>query len=414
MAARLLIFGGTSEARELLRHSLPVLYSAATEYGSELAEEAPGVETITGRLDCDSMTSLIKERSVACIIDATHPYATEVTRNIRKAAENCAVPLIRVLRKETPLFGDVVKVSSCEEAAAMLNSLSGNVLLTVGSKELEAFTSVENYQKRIYPRVLPSSAVIAACEKLGFNPGQIIALQGPFSAAMNSEMIAISHASVMVTKDGGCAGGMREKLSAAQKAGLKVIVVGRPQDEGCSVEEALLWARRQLGIKRPPLFPLLTDIEGRRALVAGGGPVAFRRASTLKKCGADVTVVAPEFCELFNTTDFKMVKKEYESSDLEGIFLASAVTNDRNVNKKIAADAKERAIFVSVADNPAEASFCFPSLVTEGEVAVSVSAGALSPKLTKKIADRLRETLPLLVEECRAEIDNTDKGESGR
>ena len=66
MAARLLIFGGTSEARELLRHSLPVLYSAATEYGSELAEEAPGVETITGRLDCDSMTSLIKERSVAC------------------------------------------------------------------------------------------------------------------------------------------------------------------------------------------------------------------------------------------------------------------------------------------------------------------------------------------------------------
>ena len=73
MAARLLVFGGTSEARELLRHSLPILYSAATEYGSELAEEAPGAETITGRLDCEAMTSLIRERDVACINDATHP-----------------------------------------------------------------------------------------------------------------------------------------------------------------------------------------------------------------------------------------------------------------------------------------------------------------------------------------------------
>lgn len=406
-----LIFGGTSEARELLGYSLPALYSAATEYGAELASESAGAEIITGRLDVCGIKKVIAEKNVSCIIDATHPYAAEVTKNIKQAAEETGTPLMRVLRGATELFGSTKSVESCADAARLIEETEGNVLLTIGSKELHRFTSVSGCQKRIYARVLPSSSVIAECEALGFDAGHIIAMQGPFSTAMNEEMLNMTKASVLVTKDGGDAGGMKEKLEAAQKYGVQVIVIGRPKDEGHSVHEAVLWARRILNASRPPLFPLWTDIEGQRALVAGGGHIAFRRALTLKKCGAKVTVVSPELSEDFENESFGIIKRKYRSSDLDGIFIAVAATNNRNVNKQIGTDAINRNIPVSVADAAGEGSYFFPSLVTESETAISVSAGALSPKFTKKLTDKLREALPKWAKECRGAEENEHKGE---
>ncbi len=406
-----LIFGGTSEARELLNYSLPVLYSAATEYGAELASEAAGAEIMTGRLDSCAIKRVIAEKNVACIIDATHPYAVEVTQNIKKAANETGTPLMRVLRKETELFGDTERVGSCAEAASLIDTTEGNVLLTVGSKELHCFTLVNNYRERLYARVLPTSSVIAECEALGFSAGHIIAMQGPFSEAMNEEMISMTRASLIVTKDGGDAGGMKEKLKAAQKSAVRVIVIGRPKDDGHSVKEAVLWARRILNSGRPPLFPMWTDLEGRRALVAGGGQIALRRALTLKKCGANVTVVSPMLSEGFAAEAFDIAERKYESSDLDGIFIAVAATNDREANRQIGIDAGKRNIPVSVADAAGESTYFFPALITENETAVSVSAGALSPALAKKLADKLREFLPKWTKECGRAEEQGDEGE---
>ena len=409
MTGKLLLFGGTTEARKLLEHGLPAIYSVVTDYGAKQADGECGAEVVTGRMDRDAIVKFIKERGVTCAIDATHPYAVEATANIKSACEITGTPLMRVLRESTPLSGDIIKVSSCAEAAELLNTMECNALLTVGSKELASFTSVNNYKERLFPRVLPSSSVIASCEALGFDAGHIIAMQGPFSESMNIDMIDMTKAEVIVTKDGGTAGGTAEKFTAAAKRGIKVILVTRHEERGHSTEEALLWARRELGLSRPPLFPLLTDIENKKAVIAGGGKIALRRAMTLQKCGAHVKIISPSFCGEIKDLGFELVEKKYESSDLDGAFLAVAATNDRNANKKLAEDAKRAGIAVSVADAAGESTFFFPSLVTEEEVSVSISAAGLSPKLVRLLADRVREVLPLWVSSEREKITDSTK-----
>ena len=353
---RLLLFGGTTEARAILARGVPALCCVATEYGAALAsEEIPAEGAVrAGRLDADGIAGLIASENVTCVIDATHPYAVEVTRNVRSACERTGTPLLRVLRDatltegegETPVEG-VTRVGSCREAAELLNVREGEkALLTVGSKELREFVVVRDFQKRLFARVLPTSEVLRSCEALGFDPAHVVAMQGPFSAEMNRAMLEMTGASLLVTKDGGGPGGMEAKLAGARAAGAEVIVVARPDDAGCSVGEAVLWARRMLGLKRPPLFPLMRDLEGLTVLVVGGGAVALRRAETLIRCGARVRAVSPAFREDF-PREAERFCRSYISDDLEGAVLAVAAADDREVNRRVAREAGARGVPVS-------------------------------------------------------------------
>ena len=403
---RLLLFGGTTEARELLARlsgSLPehepAICCVATDYGAELARDLPGVEVRAGRLDEGGMEELIRAEGVTCVIDATHPYATEVTRNICSACENTKTPLLRVCRPSGLDSADgVTTVGSCREAADLLNHREGNVLLTVGSKELREFTAVRGYRERLFARVLPTSGVLRACEELGFDPGHVLAMQGPFSLAMNRAMLEDTGARILVTKDGGAVGGVEAKVGAARELGVEVILIARPDDKGHSLEEGVLWARRMLGLGRPPLFPLLLDLEGRNALVIGGGGVALRRTATLLRCGARVKAVSPVFRDDF-PREAERVTRPFKPSDLEEMTLAVAASDDREVNRRAGCEARARNIPVSVADSASEGSFFFPSLVVTEErpgqpgAAASVSTAGVSCALTRRLADRLRGAL---------------------
>lgn len=404
MKEKLLLFGGTTEARELAESGLPMICCVATEYGAEVLPDLPSLDVRTGRMNAEEMAELINAEGITVVADATHPYARAVTAEIKKACGQSGAEYMRIARARTPLPDDAVVVESCAQAAALLDEWGERALVATGSKELDAFTKVRNYRELIFPRVLPSKDVIERCASLGFGPGQIIAMRGPFSKAMNVELLRMTGAAVLVTKDGGETGGMPEKIEAARETGARLIVVGRAEDEGRTVREALLLLRRRLGAARPPLFPMLVDIEKRKAVIAGGGTVALRRARTLAKCGADVHIVSPEFADGFDCEGFILHKKAWESSDGAGAFLIVAATGDRELNRRIGAEAKAAGVPVSVADAAEECSFSFPSLVTEGETAVCVSAGALSPKLTRRLADRLREVWPSWVAEEKSGI----------
>ncbi len=401
MTGRLLLFGGTTEAREILERGIPAICSVVSDYGAELVRGLDGVEPLVGRLDSQAMQQLILAENITCVIDATHPYAAEVSKNINLACKNTDTPVLRVLRRESDMKGAFC-VSSCRAAAEFLNSRPGRVLLTVGSKELREFTAVENYRERLYARVLPTSEVLRSCEELGFDPEHIIAMQGPFSAEMNCAMLKMLSASILVTKDGGAPGGAEAKAEGARMAGAELLLVARPQDSGCSVDEAVLWARRVLGLKRPPLFPVMTDIEGKTVLIAGGGAVASRRAEILASCGARLRVVSPEFSGAFPSGS-ELIKRPFETSDLDKAVLAVAATDDRDVNRLLASEAKKRGIPVSVADSAGEGTFFFPSLITHGSASASVSTAGLSPTLSRRLSDRLREVWSAWVTEDEKE-----------
>lgn len=123
MKRRILLFGGTTEGRELTRFGLPLIYSVATAYGAELVRGAENTEIAVGRMDAAEMEKFIRESGIACVIDATHPYAREARENIRAACAASGTPLMRVQRRESAADEEVIRVKSAEEARAALRRL---------------------------------------------------------------------------------------------------------------------------------------------------------------------------------------------------------------------------------------------------------------------------------------------------
>lgn len=238
----ILIFGGTTEGRELseslaasgIAHTLCV----ATEYGERVLREDPVLTIHRGRLDKEEIRDLIGRGSYAAVVDATHPYAVEVTHNIRAAMQDLAIPYFRLKREnaEGEKGGTVRYFESHADCAKALQLLEGNILLTIGSKELAVYCASEALRERLYVRVLPAAESLRACEEQGIAGRQILALQGPFTAEMNEAMLRQYRIKCLVTKDSGRAGGYEEKLEAAAKAKVPVYVTGRPEEEGDSFE----------------------------------------------------------------------------------------------------------------------------------------------------------------------------------
>ena len=234
---KILIFGGTTEGRELAEYcavrGILALSSVTTELGAELLPN--GADVTVGRLDIEGMAELIR-RGFSLVIDATHPYAEEASANIKAACERVGVRYYRVIREGgLSEYGEVV--FDTDKLADRLNALSGVILSTLGSKEAAALTKVSDFAERVWLRILPNAENIEHCVSLGFDRAKIITEKGPFSFARNVEHIKQSGAAVLVTKNSGTAGGYPEKAEAARECGVMLITIGRPCESGLSLDE---------------------------------------------------------------------------------------------------------------------------------------------------------------------------------
>ena len=239
---KILIFAGTTEGRRLseclveagISHTLCV----ATEYGEHVLNPNPLVTVQQGRMAQEEIREFLFKENYEAVIDATHPYAEIVTRNIKEAVKELkdmgkTISYLRLKREEEkmPEGGDLTFFETSRDCAMALKDTEGNILLTTGSKELSDFCVFEEIKNRLYVRVLPSMESLSACMEQGICGKQIIAMQGPFSALMNEAMIHQYHISYLVTKESGVSGGYGEKLEAARRAGIQVFVIGRPEGE---------------------------------------------------------------------------------------------------------------------------------------------------------------------------------------
>lgn len=220
-----------------------VTVSVATPYGGTLAGEQPGLRVRVGRLDTAQMALLLADGGFGAVIDATHPYAVEVSRNIRAACAAAQVRCVRLLRRESGAAG-FGRFGTLAEAVAAAGRCPGNLLATTGSKEIGLYAAVPEFRSRVFARVLPVGGSIEACRAAGLDDAHIIAARGPFSTAQNLRDLRAHEIRLLVTKDGGGAGGFAEKLEAAKVCGVRVFVVRRPPDEGLSYDEVLELLRR--------------------------------------------------------------------------------------------------------------------------------------------------------------------------
>ena len=241
---KLLIFGGTTEGRQLAQfcadHRISAWVSVASQYGCDLLPSSEYLRIRVNRMDWQEMAEFMRDKQVRLVVDATHPYAKEVTGNIKRACMEEQIPLLRCLRDaeaESAEEKGVFYVPTAEAAVQMLGRTEGNVFVTTGSKELRAFTALADYENRIYARVLPSPEAAEQCRGLGITGRHLICMQGPFSEELNAAMMGQIDARWMVTKETGKNGGYDEKIRAARRNGASVIVIRREKENGFSVKE---------------------------------------------------------------------------------------------------------------------------------------------------------------------------------
>ena len=265
---KVVIFGGTTEGRQLAGYliqlnkqqkmqNIQVHVCVASEYGAQVLPEDDALKVHVGRLEQADMQEFLQAVQADICVDATHPYAVLVTQNIYQACKVVGVPYVRVRRdmqeeqenadpdmqmsgthigdadgkRYTDETSDSIYVGDIQAAVDYLKGVTGNILITTGSKELHLYTQIPDYGSRCTARVLPTRSVVEACTELGFTGKHLICMQGPFDLEMNLATLRYADADFMVTKASGKNGGYDEKCEAALAAGVQLVVIGRPKEQ---------------------------------------------------------------------------------------------------------------------------------------------------------------------------------------
>ena len=147
--------------------------------------------------------------------------------------------------------------------------------------------------------------------------------------------------------------------------------------------------------KKFPYYPIFIDVENRDVLIIGGGAVCARKAETMMRYGARVTIVAPEVTDEIsgwaNDGRIKLTRKEYDEADLEGASIVIASTDDACINARIARDCRRRKIPVNVVDVTHLCEFIVPAIVQQGSIQLAVSTGGKSPALARTLKENLQK-----------------------
>ena len=286
------VFAGTTEGRRIIeflsRQNVKVMACVATEYGRELLTPSDNLDISARRLPIDEIIKLFEEEKFDLVIDATHPYAQSITESIASACSKCCIRYIRLIRDGSKIKGthsenraeaaaDVIYVSDIDEAVNILSACEGNILLTTGSKDIGKFSAISGFADRVYARVLPMEDSIKLCRDAGLKPAHILAMQGPFSEEMDMAMLRFVSADWMVTKDGGRAGGFYEKVSAASKADVRLLVIGRPkQRDGISYYQTIRLLTEEYGCEDKTAVTVIGIGPGNKQLMTGEASAAIQ------------------------------------------------------------------------------------------------------------------------------------------
>jgi precorrin-6A/cobalt-precorrin-6A reductase len=229
----IMVLAGTNEGRKMAvaleQEGHNVIVSTATTYGGEILRREFSGEISSRPLDLEEMVTLIKSRSISRVVDATHPYAVDVSANAREACRRTNIAYERLERAETELadLSEVIAVTGIQEALSIAASFEGIIFLTVGSSKLELYTAALGTD-RLAVRILPLEASLKKCLSLGLPPEKIIAMQGPFDEELNRVLFKHYNASLIISKDSGPTGGTAEKIKAAKSLSIPIILISRP------------------------------------------------------------------------------------------------------------------------------------------------------------------------------------------
>ncbi|NLM52761.1 MAG: precorrin-6A reductase [Firmicutes bacterium] len=252
----ILLMGGTKDARQLaatIAKAYPDVKMVATvvsAYGAELLQRQGNCEVITQAMDAVQLVQFIRKRQIKVLIDATHPFARRATEVAREAAATTNITYLRYERPASEIKEEegVYFAEDFPTAAKLAARLGRVAFLTIGTRHLAACLPVFSPEHEVIVRVLPDVDSLQHCASLGIKPGHIVAMQGPFSQALNEVLWREYKAEVVLTKDSGTTGGTREKVAAAKACQIPIVIVKRPprQSESLTGEQIMAELKKLL------------------------------------------------------------------------------------------------------------------------------------------------------------------------
>lgn len=172
-------------------------------------------------------------------------------------------------------------------------------------------------------------------------------------------------------------------------------------------------------------YPVNLRLEGRRCMVVGGGSVAERKVESLLQAGALVTVISPDLTPVLKDrvvrAEIEWSQRGFAAGDLTDAFIVIGATNDSEVNRAVAAEARQRGALVNIVDTPALCDFTVPAQVQRGDLVLTVSTNGKSPVFSRRIREEMEELYGpeygqflILVSRLRADIKQKLAGSGER
>ncbi len=312
------IFSGTTEGRSLATwlasKGVMVHVRVATDYGADVMEPDDNIDVQVGSCGgAEGIARVISENMYEFVVDATHPYATTVSKHIREGCQQAGAEYIRLRREDSDVSeDDIVTVDTVSDAVDYLKDREGVILAATGSKELDRYTAIPDYRERVVARVLSTMDSVKRAVELGFEGRNLICAQGPFPEDVNYATLRQIDARYLVTKDSGTVGGYEEKVRAARRAGVTVVLVRKPDDSGHPYDEVMSMLEQRLGIPHEETVP---EPAGRREVLLVGigmGPGDMTVRATEKVRRADLLIGARRMLDAVDTSG-RDVLAEYRS-----------------------------------------------------------------------------------------------------
>lgn len=239
-------------ARAIASLGLLCTVTVTTKEAEALYPRSTKLEVLVGRLDPQQLRQFSQRQQIAAIVDASHPYAVEISQIAMRAAHEQQIPYLRFERLAAQAQADNSQVISLDSFDSLL---AGNylhqqrVLLTIGRKALPLFHCWQE-KSTLFTRILPTAASLESALTAGFKSERIIALRPPITAMLEKALWCHWDISLVVTKASGVAGGEEVKREVAAELGIPLVVIARPvleyPQQTSDLVEALAFCRNQV------------------------------------------------------------------------------------------------------------------------------------------------------------------------
>lgn len=229
------IIGGTGEAVQLASAlaaiQIPCLVTVTTEAARRSYPASPALTLFVGSLNAAELEAFIRVRGVGAVLDASHPFAVEISRGAIAVAQALNIPYWRYERPALEQLSSSELIHSVSGLEAILTPevLSGErVLLTLGYRWLQHFASWQA-QATLFARILPSAVALDAALKAGFTSDRLVALRPPIGVELEKALWQQWRITRVITKASGAPGGEDTKRAIAEQLGIPLFVLNRPQ-----------------------------------------------------------------------------------------------------------------------------------------------------------------------------------------